>query len=192
VDRDLHFVSARSAFLYTDVARRVIAALKYGGERGLAEIMAQEALPAFREVVAEVPSPVVTWVPSHASTRSARGFNQAQLFARALVAGSGRQLNAWELVRKTRATPRQQTLSREERSRNLARSFAPVRLPARGVPVSPWGAAEDVGGIVVVDDVYTTGATASEVAGVAAENWGVPVHVFTFARAMHQVSDLRD
>lgn len=186
VDRDLRFATARSAFLYTGAARRVVAALKYGGERGLAEIMAEEAFPAFGGLVAELPSPVVTWVPSHSSTRSARGFNQAQLFARALVARSG-GLRASELVRKIRATPHQQALSREERCRNLARSFAAVGGP--GSSRDPLAAA---GSILVVDDVYTTGATASEVAGVVAARWGRPVHVFTFARAMHQVSDFRD
>ncbi len=96
-------------------------------------------------------------------------------------------MKACELGRKIRATPHQQTLSRQERSRNLACSFAAV-----GLPDSSRDAMADAGSILVVDDVYTTGATASEVAGVVAEKWGVPVHVFTFARAMHQVSDFRD
>lgn len=192
VDRQLEFTSARSAFLYTGVARRVISALKYGGERGLAEIMAEEAFPAFWALAAEVPSPMVTWVPSHASTRSARGFNQAKLFAGALVARSGGRLQACELVRKIRATPHQQTLSREERRRNLACSFAVVARPALGKPGLSLAGLTRAASIVVVDDVYTTGATASEVAGVAAGGWGLPVHVFTFARAMHPASDFRD
>lgn len=188
VDRDLRFTAAHSAFLYAGVARNVVAALKYGGERGLAGVMAEEALPEFGRLAAELPAPVVTWVPSHASTRRVRGFNQAELLARALVERGDDGLQAHELIHKARGTQHQQTLSREERRENLAGSFA-VADPR---PASRHGLQAMAGSIILVDDVYTTGATASEVSEVAARAWGLPVHVFTFARAMHKVGDFRD
>lgn len=188
VDRILRFDSARSAFLYSGVARRVVAALKYGGERGLAHVMAQAAYPVFRELAEELDKPVVTWVPSHSSTIRERGFNQARLLARALVELADRGLETCELIVKKRKTEHQQGLSREQRRANLELSFGPS--PAHGLRL---GLAEaSVRNIILVDDVYTTGATASEVAAVARKAWGLPVHVFTFARAMQRAGDFRD
>ena len=46
------------------------------------------------------------------------------------------------------------------------------------------GQARDAEGVVVVDDVYTTGATANEVASVVARGTGLPVCVFTFCRTV--------
>jgi len=46
--------------------------------------------------------------------------------------------------------------------------------------------------LVVVDDVFTTGATANEVAQVLAKATGLPVYMFTFSRAVLPVSEAHD
>jgi len=46
--------------------------------------------------------------------------------------------------------------------------------------------------VILVDDVYTTGATAKEVSSVLLAGIGIPVHVFTFSRAVASVTERHD
>ena len=116
--------------------------------------------------------PVVTWVPSHAAQQRARGYNQAEILARRLAAAAG-GIPALSLVRKVARTRHQQALGREERRRNLAGAFeSTARLGAHvgggdirnserrgsGFATLP----QRTGCVVLVDDVYTTGATAGQ------------------------------
>jgi predicted amidophosphoribosyltransferase len=50
----------------------------------------------------------------------------------------------------------------------------------------------NVDAIVLVDDVYTTGATAQEVSSVLVAGTGVPVYVFTFSRAVGSTAEGHD
>ena len=168
------FASARSAFLYRGAARALVSSFKHGGQRCLAPTMARLAAPAFDRAVDDLGRLVVTWVPSHGSVERMRGYNQAEVFARALAEGCG-GLPVARLARKSARTAHQQGLGRDSRRRNLADAFRPVEWPQRG---------QDIEGVVLVDDVFTTGATTSEVAAVIHRASGLPVHVFTFARTV--------
>lgn len=182
VTRQLQFASARSAFAYSGVARELVVKLKYGGQRQLARVMAEAAFDDFVELCEELGSCVVTWVPTHPSVRRQRGFNQAEVLARELAAAVG-ESSVLPLVRKVRRTAHQQALGREERAHNLAGAFAPS-VPKNVIPKE--------GDVVLVDDVYTTGATASAVASVINAATGRQVHVFTFARALGEVPCFTD
>jgi predicted amidophosphoribosyltransferase len=102
----------------------------------------------------------VTFVPPDRGRRLERGYHPAEQLARAVAA-------AWELPCESLLTraggSRQRGLSRTERRRNVAHAFS-----------------GDAGGrrVVLVDDVYTTGATAHA----AARALRSPVDVVTFAR----------
>lgn len=182
VDRDLRFSSARSAFEYTGVAQELVAALKYGGQRQVAKIMAKAAAEAFMDLCGRVCPIAVTWVPSHSSVVRDRGYNQAELLARELTVRV-RVLSPVELVRKTRKTAHQQALGREERARNLAGAFSTTAVHAE---------LHSAGSVVLVDDVYTTGATASAVADAIRRGNRQEVYVFTFARALGEVPCFAD
>jgi ComF family protein len=117
--------------------------------------------------------PFIIPVPLHSSKRSERGFNQAELIARAAVR---RLLETVEtamgaLVRQ-RATISQLGLSREERIANMRDAFR-VRERRR------------VQGriVIVVDDVMTTGTTLSECARVLKQAGAERVWAATVARA---------
>jgi ComF family protein len=86
-------------------------------------------------------------VPIHATRKRERGYNQAEKIAREAARYLGLPVAAEALVR-VRSTGTQTKLNREERGRNLEKAFA-CRKP------------EAVKGkrILIVDDVYTTGAT---------------------------------
>ncbi|MBN1320651.1 MAG: ComF family protein [Thermoleophilia bacterium] len=177
--KELPYAGARAAFRHHGVARRLVADFKFGGQPALGRVMADVARPAFREFASHVAPDdriVVTWVPSHRKVQRQRGYNQAELLARHL-ASDPRPLTRASLVRKTVPTKDQKGLGRAGRQDNLQGVFS---LDERGVAgLSPW-----VEAVIVVDDVYTTGATAKEVSSVLVGGIGLPVHVFTFSRAV--------
>lgn len=113
----------------------------------------------------------LTYVPLHRSKQLGRGFNQAGLYAGALSQRLGLKMGDYLL--KKRPTVSQNQLGSSARMTNLAGSFA----------LRP-GSRFSGGRLVLVDDVYTTGATASECARVLKEGFGAEVAVLTFARAL--------
>ncbi len=119
----------------------------------------------------------LTYVPMHRSKRLVRGYNQAGLLAKAL----SRRLNLplQTLLCKEHPTFAQNRLGFDERRGNLKGSITLLRAARRP------GAANR---LVLVDDVYTTGSTASECARVLKEGLGVDVQVWTFARAVRRQS----
>jgi len=184
---EFEYESARSAFRHQGVARRLVAEFKFGGQPVLGRTMAELARPAFAGYVSSLGLSrdlMVTWVPSHGSAQRQRGYNQAEVLARAL-AGGPQPLAQAGLVRKTRATKHQKGLGRAERQANLRGGFA---LDERAVALLPGR----LQGLVLVDDVYTTGATAKEVASVLVCGTGLPVHVFTFSRAVTSAAEGHD
>jgi predicted amidophosphoribosyltransferase len=162
--RRLAFAEARAALVYDAGARTFVRAWKERGRRGLARVAA--------DLVSEVIAPpaVDCLVPVPGDPE--RAWQRGDLPARALAAELGR---AWCLpvrdgLERTRALHRQRGLSLEERRRNARDSVV-----ARGVLPRR---------VCVVDDVYTSGATANACA-VAAKRAGVrEVVVVTLARAV--------
>ena len=182
---ELTYAGARSAFVHAAAAKRMVVEFKSGGQPVLAPLMARLAAPAFRELVAAAGTSgaggsgsrlAVTWVPTHPAAQRERGYNQAELLARAL-AGSVPALPAVGLARKPVRTRHQKVLGRAGRQANLRGAFS---LDERALQVLPFRPAA----LILVDDVYTTGATTQEVSRVLSAGTGLPVYVFTFSRAV--------
>jgi predicted amidophosphoribosyltransferase len=137
--RQLAFASARAAFTYAGPARPLLRTWKEGGLRPLAQAAA--------ELVVERLSPpeadVVTYIPPDNDRSIRRGHHPAQGLAAALGRSWG--LPVEPLVVRTRRIGRQTGLAHAERRRNVRGAFG-VAGALRGR-------------IVLVDDVYTTGAT---------------------------------
>jgi predicted amidophosphoribosyltransferase len=157
--------------------------------------MGDLARPAFTEFVrSAVPDNAVfvTWVPSHRSAKRERGYNQAEILARRLATGSS-PLPCGELVLKTTGTRHQKGLGRAERLSNLRGAFSPhPRLPVKLGLSNCGGEGARYSAIVVVDDVFTTGATAAAVSSTLVAETGLPIHVFTFSRAVAAVGQGND
>ena len=175
-NRELHFRSARASFVFEGPARTLVHRLKYSGQRRLAAFMAELAcnqgdLTPRGKVV------TLTHVPLHSSKLLSRGYNQAGLYARALSRNLGMPLQ--DLLCKHQTTSAQKQLGFDGRRRNLEGSIA-LRRGAR------LSTAAD--SILLVDDVYTTGSTASECAKVLKSGLGVEVDVLTFARTVKRLS----
>ncbi len=162
--RRLAFATARAAVAYDEAARRLVHAWK---ERGLRRLAVSVA-----ELVAEVaPAPeveAVTFVPADLGRRRERGHNPAERLARELA-------DRWEL-------PCLPLLERTRGGRQRDRSAVErrtVRGAFRATTASPRR-------VALVDDVYTTGATAASAASALRAMGARQVHVVAFARTLRR------
>jgi ComF family protein len=120
----------------------------------------------------QAPIDLLVPVPLHWRRHWQRGFNQSELLCRELLAVCPelRSCNlAHQLVRRQRPTAAQSSMTAKQRARNLSGAFT-----ARG--------ACDNLRIAIVDDVFTTGATASAVAGALATAGASHIEVWCLAR----------
>jgi len=149
---------------YDDDVRRLVRAWK---ERGLRRLAAEAA----EVVVGVVPSPscgAVAFVPPDRGRSLERGHHPAERLAREL--GERWSLPVLTLIRRTRSVPRQRGLALALRRRNVAGAFGPASEAPRAV--------------VLVDDVYTSGATAASAASALRKGGARRVEVVTFARVV--------
>jgi predicted amidophosphoribosyltransferase len=163
--RRIAFASARAAVAYDERVRKLVAAWKEHGLRDLVRLAV--------ELAAELPQPdvdVLTWVPPNRDRALKRGHHPAERLARGLA--EEYRLPAVELLRLTRTGLRQRGSSTEERRRNVRGAFAAIAHPPRRV--------------LLVDDVYTTGATANASASALRRAGARSVHVVTFARTLRR------
>jgi predicted amidophosphoribosyltransferase len=150
--------------VYDDRLRQVVVAWK---ERGLRRLAAWAAA-VVRESLARPDAACVVFVPGDPDRRLKRGHHAAERLATELAA-------EWELplrplLTRARGSPRQRGLTQHERRRNVAGAFlAHGRVPAR---------------VVLVDDVYTTGATANAAASALRKGGARNVEVVTLARTI--------
>lgn len=187
VGRESSLAGARAAFVHKGAARSLVSQFKSGRQLVLGRLMAELARPAFAEFLSFLgprERVAITWVPCHTRTLRQRGYNQAEVLCRLLCEGPPRYAAAG-LLRKVRVTRQQKELNRAARQRNLRGAFEMVANWQEYLPPTATS-------LVVVDDVFTTGATANEVAQVLAKATGLPVYMFTFSRAVLPVSEAHD
>jgi ComF family protein len=159
---------------YEDTLRELIHLFKYGSVRPLAKPLA--ALCA-RAIPFEHAFDVVAPMPLHWRKRWTRGYNQSELLAREI--GRRRDVPVKNLVRRVKSTAAQAGLSNSKRRLNVQGAFA-LR---KGVNVKGLR-------ILLVDDVLTTGATASACARVLKRAGAKHVAIAAVARTDRRFSEL--
>jgi ComF family protein len=162
---------------YEGPLRELIHIFKYQRVRSAAPLLGKLLQQAVQNAGLAGPLAVIP-VPLWPGKQRSRGFNQAGEIARCFCraqASAGIQLEATLLIR-TRETTSQTGLTRAQRRANLRGAFAvqrPEKLRGRR--------------ILLVDDVMTTGSTASECARVLLRGGAKEVFVATVARATREV-----
>lgn len=162
---------ARAALAYEGAARDVVLRLKHADRPHLAADMAAQMLRAGGDWLADA---VIVPVPLHRWRLWKRGYNQAAELAKALSKRSGTPLVVDALIRH-RATATSQGLNPSERRRNVRGAFR-IRDNAR-----PRIAGRC---IILVDDVFTTGATADACARILLRAGAGSVRLLTLARVV--------
>jgi ComF family protein len=154
---------------FRGVVRDALHALKYAGERRLAGPLGAAAAARWAEVA--IGGDLLVHVPVHAARRAVRGYDQAELLARAAAARLG--LPAVPALRRERVTAPQFELDRSHRAANVHAAFAVDGRHAATVE-GRW--------VVLVDDVVTTGATLVACADALLGAGAIAVSALTVAR----------
>ena len=162
---DFGFQSARAPLKYDGVGKEVVHALKY---RGYKKVVARLAVPLMLQVLGDGRFDAVVPVPLHRSRLRKRGFNQAELLARGVAEGINATVS--DTLKVVRSKRDQVELSAAQRRANVAgayRASAPLR-----------------GKILLIDDVFTAGATMSACATTLLRAGAQEVHALSLCRTV--------
>ncbi|MQA66376.1 MAG: ComF family protein [Alphaproteobacteria bacterium] len=169
------FNRARAVFAYDEASRGLVIGFKHADRTHGAPAFARWLARAGAELLPDCD--VIAPVPLHRWRLWTRRYNQSALLAFALARFSGRPCVP-DLLLRTRATPSQGRLGRLARMRNVRRAFA---VPPRRAAVLAGQR------VLLVDDVYTTGATVEEAARTLLASGARAVDVLTLARVVRPV-----
>jgi ComF family protein len=172
------FARAAAYGSYDGGLRELIHLLKYERVKPAAGVLGRMLAEVILELQPSIEhkNVVVVPVPLHAKKLKQRGFNQAELIARAalkLAPGATQFEFAPALMARVRETSSQIGLTRRQRRENLRGAFV-VAEPEKIVGQE----------VLLIDDVLTTGTTASECARILRRAGAVEVWVATVARTM--------
>lgn len=146
--------------VYQGALKRAIAVLKYDKQSHLATPMGEWMAQAWNEAPSPLANTIVIPIPMHERKKAQRGFNQAELIAKSFCRITGLPLEINGLQR-SRITEAQFQLSIQDREQNLKNAF---QLGTSFIKKTPAKS------VLLLDDIYTTGATAHSAAEVLRAN----------------------
>lgn len=139
---------------YEGSIKRSIGRLKYDGYRSIADFYGECLAQQWQKLALPVPPKLIAIpVPLHPDKLASRGFNQAELIARKFCQFTGAKLDL--SLQRTRSTVAQFGLSKSARKENVEGAFALINSSLK-----PGD------NVLVIDDIYTTGATVREIVNV--------------------------
>ena len=151
------FDRGAAVFAYDDIMRRSVSMFKYHNRREYAKVYAAEMHRHCRYFLHQASPEVILPVPVHPQKKRERGFNQAELVAKELGKLMKVPVDTNYLVRKEKTTP-QKELTRQQRKANLQEAFA---VKENGKYYKR---------VLLIDDIYTTGATIDAISEILREN----------------------
>ena len=156
-----------SVFSYPDVAESLYR-FKYMGRQEYAAFYAEAFVRRHGKEIKSLCTDALIPVPLSAAKKRKRGYNQAEVFARQLAKRLDLPVRT-DLIARVRDTKPQKRLDYYERRNNMKKAFI---LKKNDVSLKS---------VAIVDDIYTTGSTADEIASVFKSNGVRTVNVFTAA-----------
>lgn len=171
-NRSHDFDIARAPFVYEGVIRKLIYRLKYGHGAYLAENMAEFMYDTFLENFEEID--YITYVPMPEEREEQRGYNQAKEIAMAFYALSS--IPVIPALVRTKYTKNLARMGRQERQESIADSIKlneEVKIKGKK--------------ILLIDDVFTSGATTNECSKVLKKGKATFVYVLTFATSTDKI-----
>lgn len=162
------FEEGRSLWLHKPPVNQSIYQFKYGGRRIYGEYYAQQMAKWYGRTLKRWGIDLIIPIPLHRKKERKRGYNQAWVLASKLGEMTGIPAENRGLLRVRQTVP-QKELSDRQRKKNLRGAFQ----TARG-----W---RPEGNILVVDDIYTTGATLDEAARILLEAGAQKVFFLTIS-----------
>lgn len=169
---------ATSLFFYHEGYKQITRDLKYEGRTGLGREFGRRlgeslaASPLYQDVDVIVP------VPLHWTRRYRRGYNQAEVIARSVAQVLGVPVRT-DILRRVRRTRSQATLSKELKAANVTGAFR-VKKPEKSHrfrKADQKAFSERVQHILLIDDVFTTGATLAAAHAALREAFGPAVRL---------------
>lgn len=169
--RDFDYERSWSCTLYEGLTKEALHLLKYSGKLSLSNLFCS-LLVQFLEENPEVLNGIEATlaVPLHNVKFRERGFNQAHILSSAVVKKFGLKDLSYCLKRAVATRP-QSELDKKERFDNIKGTFevtAPLLISGKN--------------LLMVDDLFTTGATLNECAKVLRKAGAKKIHCLTFAR----------
>ncbi len=166
ISRDHVFDSGRSLFLYNEPMKRSMYRFKYDGRKEYAAYYGRELANGLGDWIGSVGAQALIPVPIHKKRLKKRGYNQAELIAAALSKRIKVPVNHDLLVR-AKETEKQKELNAWERENNLKKAFKTTQNDVK------------LDTVLLIDDIYTTGATADAAAACLRTAGVSHVHVLT-------------
>ncbi len=136
---------------YHGTLKRALCALKYENQPQIARPLGAWLAESWLKSPFATNQVIVVPIPLHANKQKQRGYNQAELIAESFCTFTGLKLQPVGLIRQ-KDTEAQFNLSPQQRTQNLNMAFALGTEFCRQRPNIP---------VLLLDDIYTTGATAS-------------------------------
>ena len=177
--RPPHFACARAWACYPreeldeHPLRQVVQKFKYGRKVSLGKPLGQLMARGCQEFLSECQVGLIIPVPLHPKRLRWRGFTQSVLLARQISRDYKIPMDPF-VLRRNKETSAQTQLTEEERRRNVRAAFA--MNPERSI---------EGNNILLVDDVYTSGATVNECSRTLKKHGAKEVYVLTLARAVY-------
>ena len=168
----LEFTQAWGVFLYNDTMQRLLHLFKYGHKTSLRHFFFHQINVFAQHYNLNLSAyDVIVPIPLHSTRQRERGYNQSFLIAQMLTEEFRIPLVSHNLIR-VRHTPNQARLSQKERWTNIEAAFK-MKRPKMFHHKN----------ILLVDDLYTTGATVSQAAKILKTAQAKTINVLTIAVA---------
>lgn len=174
MDHEPVFDAARSAVIYNEASRKMILAFKYGDRLHAVKTFTPWVIRAGQELIDN--ADMIIPVPLHNRRLRERRFNQSALLAQEIATTRGKSYIP-NLLERTRHTVPQQGLNYKERGKNVHGAFGVNKRHLQTVEGKV---------VLLIDDVFTSGATLNECARVMKKAKAAEVNVLTVARVTRE------